>query len=418
MATRNLLFKLFIGIIIVSVLVLYEPVYIANTIKVTFDGFLYTINAKIISNNNTKYIKYYKVNRGKWIQLAYKNCVISDEQWFDNTYYNTTQLLYDDIFDNKTFKKEYFLYNNINKYNKYCNYNKTNKFPEWLYNIHSKTYQVYINKYYKEYYYLYNSNEINKCFIKHKNILFLGDSTLQNKFQEIFSFIINDDMITPYQNNKSTFNNFSITHNSKGGGRWQKINYINDLNQTYKGVFHFTDQKVTRNFGGIWNMDLEYFRSVILNENITTILFNSLAHDIARYILLTFNKDDKPELYYQGIKKFILYILTETHNTTNIYIWSGIRHYGPYHFLGTMWLHYPIYLNTMIKAINDIKNEYKQYSHLLKFIDTAHVSDGFNSTEYGDGLHYGFVGHKHDPNASRIVSKMSTQIILNQLCPL
>lgn len=78
-----------------------------------------------------------------------------------------------------------------------------------------KHYYIYFNIEKDKYYYLYNSNEIIKCLLNKKNILLLGDSTLQTIFIELNSLAFNIENIPSLIINQSLIKTINYTINFK-----------------------------------------------------------------------------------------------------------------------------------------------------------------------------------------------------------
>ena len=427
-------------IIVLIVILLCCAVFIYND-SMTLNSFnqIYTneinINAYFNGKNDAIKDKLFDIHRGIWIQLPYKSCVVTKHKFIDDGPYNANfKGNYEETLKNYTNVTTEFLKNEFN--NDYqrilCDYKKSNKFPEWLMNIHSQLYQIYVNKMYKPYYYLYDSNEINQCFVQLKNVLFWGDSVLETIFHEIVSFILNKEDVGGTMWAKSHINagNFNITTTPDRGVyplRNETVYYSDKDGNQYMLYFTFVLKDLHSNGVGLIVLEYEeirsYFKQYIKRNNIKTIVFNSLMHDYARQ---RNHNDDPPQKYYKLLQKLILFLVNDVYENNldgvTIYIWSGLK---PAIFMRGKQGAYLMqtYLYTMIKSFNDFLNDNK-YGYLLKYIkwiDTYHVSDGFdhvNGYVYGDGTHYGMPNHEYNPNTSRIVNKMATQIILNQICPL
>lgn len=380
------------------------------------------------TNNKTNLI--FTIQQGIWVILPFNTCIVSSNKFISPhmlTYYKKyiPRMFYH---KNKTNKTHINLSINITKSHInhttkiYCNYNKNNSFPEWLYNNFSKFNQIYI-KDINNYYYLYNSHEINQCFIHYSKILFLGDSTMQNIIYDISSFILDKSNIDLELNsNSNSSTNIQFWSENIHSKRHQKIYYNND-NNSYTIFYRFPQMKLNENARGlsiieISNEYLVFLKEYIISNNITIIIFNSLLHDALRQ---SWMHNETPLDFYYLFKRFIVWLFNDVFNDKDckvirLYVWSGINpaFIGKFHDLQ---MSYFLYLETMINALNDLISEYHYISKFIQFIDTAHVSDGHFDKIYSDGIHYGFTrDHKYVTSMSRIVNQMATQIIINDLC--
>eukprot|EP01083_Nonionella_stella_P095725 268841_1 len=263
----------------------------------------------------------------------------------------------------------------------------------------SNSYSVYIH--HDCYYKIFTQSETASCF-QNRRIWFLHESLGRNLYYSLISFI--DDEYMNY-----------VVDNTQV--------YSNDTLNLTLGFDGLTQVHPMRQFAGLSHFDedgfLEFLENRIISNKYTEIVFGSLLHDIVRW---NWYKEATPPVYYRlwikALESISQIFMKNKIKNWRLYVWPGIMpsaHFGS----KFSWVGYgtPIWLRTMLHALTDFMNTHPSLKQNIIFIDTVDVSVGHRNRMYSDDIHYGFLAlRKHYPNASAIVGKMATNMVLNYLC--